>query len=158
MMRIPLLTSSLLLSTALAVAQERPATISQADLAVLQHNDLTMDLITRFYQASGDLQALTMKDQDARNALGQEIGTLDGFTARIQGSSALSGVVQKHGFTPRTFAVTELSVLQATFALGAQQTGASDKTLAQSQANLGNVALFQQHAQEIAAIRRKYVH
>jgi hypothetical protein len=158
MKRVASLTVCLVFCTGLAAAQARPGGMSQADLAVLQDNQLTMDQVTRFYQASGDLQALTMKDQEARTALGQEIGSLDSLALRIGGSPALSATVLQRGFTPRSFAVTELSVLQATFALGDRQTGSSDKALTQAHVNLKNVALFQEHAQEIAAIRRKYVH
>jgi hypothetical protein len=133
------------------------------DMAELQSYTLTMDIVNRTVvtmSAIGDAvksdPALEKASKDtADKAEGQ--ATLSQMSSIISSSPKLTAIVAAHGFTPRKFALSEMSLIQTAIAVAAIQAGATVADMvSKGGANADNIKLFTEHKTELDELFKKY--
>ena len=147
-----------------AFAQDSAAHKAQLDkdMVEIQHYTLTMDSVTTFFVASGALRdavkadpALQKQSAADNNEDGQP--TLDHISEILSRSPKVVAILAAHNFTPRSYAVAEMSVIVTAIVAAAVQSGASmADMLSKTGANEANVKLFLSHKAELDELGKKY--
>jgi hypothetical protein len=133
------------------------------DMAELQSYTLTMDIVNRTVVTMSAIRdavksdpALEKASKDtADKAEGQ--ATLSQMSSIISSSPKLTAIVAGHGFTPRKFALSEMSIIQTAIAVAAVQAGATVADMvSKGGANADNIKLFTEHKAELDELFKKY--
>ena len=153
-----------LVSLTVMQAQNSPAHMAELkkDAAELHAYTLTMDIVTRTFVTGGALHEALNADPALKQQVqtGSEYkddqATLSQMAAALAASPKLVSILASHGFTPRTFALSEMSIILTGFASAGMAAGAGTGSAASQGANPDNIKLFQAHKAEIEELGRKY--
>ncbi len=158
-----LLSAALSCHAALPMPQNSPQHKAQLeqDEAVLQSHTLTMDEMTRLIQVMHDLSEAAKADPSLKDSVktdnGEDQETLDQMSAALSKSPKAVAIFAAHGFTPHSFAVATMSMVQNALAAFAVQNGAKmDDVVKSTHVNPANVKFMLDHQAEIEALKAKY--
>ena len=146
--------------------QDSPAHTAELkkDEAELKTYTLTMDIVNRTAVTVGAIRdalksdpALQKSNKERSDANQEDEQPTIGQVASVYSSSPkLIAIAAAHGFTPRKFALSQMSIVQAGFGVAALQAGASMSDVAKSGVNPDNVKLFRDHKAELDELFKKY--
>jgi hypothetical protein len=153
-------------TSAVSYAQDSaaPTAEQKKDEAELKAFTLTMDSVNRTLVTVGAMRdaiksdpALEKSIKDKNDANQDEQPTISQIAAVCSSSPKLTAIAAAHGFTPHKLAVSEMSIIQTVFAVGALQAGASMSDVAgKDGVNADNVKLFRDHKDELQELFKKY--
>lgn len=130
------------------------------DLIELEHYTLTMDKVTRCFEALADLNKLAKANPQMASAMDQaeqKNESVSDIVRRLSTYPQVTALVQSHGFAVREFVVAQLTVFQSAFAAAAKKMGADPAKLAtDAHVNPANIAFMEQHEAEFAELQKKY--
>jgi hypothetical protein len=131
------------------------------DLREIEHYTLSMENVTRMMDTLGDLMSFAKSHPEQLDALSMDEDknrTLDEMAKSISAVPVLAEAVRKHGFTPKQFALEEMTLMQAMMGEGLKPTGQSDAEWGKkTHVNPANLAFIREHKDEIAALQKKYM-
>ena len=134
-----------------------------ADFKELQSYSLTMDVVTRTFQTLFEMkQAIAadpaLQEQEKKNAESDEQQkSLAQMAAMITSSPKLTAIIAAHGFTPHGLVLAEMSVVQTSMAMMAENAGAKESDLAsKASVNPANLKLLREHQAEVETLSKKY--
>ncbi len=133
------------------------------DMAEVQSYTLTMDIVNRAVLTMSAMRDAVKSDPALQKAAKENSDKVEGqatlsqMSSIISSSPKLTAIVAAHGFTPRKFALSELSIIQTAIAWGAVQAGATVADMvSKGGANADNIKLFTEHKAELDELFKKY--
>ncbi len=140
--------------------QDSPAHTAELkkDEAELKTYTLTMDIVFGAIRDALKSDPALQKSNKERSDANQEDeqATIGQVASVYSSSPKLIAIAAAHGFTPRKFALSLMSIVQAGLAAAALQAGASMSDVAKSGVNPDNVKLFRDHKAELDELFKKY--
>jgi len=155
-------------TSAVSYSQNSPAQTAELkkDEAELKTFTLTMDIVNRTVVSvgamrdavkSGPALQKSLKDKNDANQQEDEQPTISQMASVYSSSPKITAIVAAHGFTPRKFALSQMSIIQTSLALAALQAGASmSDVVSKGGVNPENIKLFRDHKDELQELFKKY--
>jgi hypothetical protein len=154
-------------TSAVSYAQNSPALTAELkkDEAELKTYTLTMDIVNRTAVTVGAMRdaaksdpALQKSIKDKRDANQEdEQPTISQIASVYSSSPKLIAIAAAHGFTPRKFALSQMSIIHAALGVAALQAGASmSDVVTKAGVNPDNIKLFRDHKAELEELFKKY--
>ena len=142
-----------------AAAKHRAA--FEKDAAELSTYALTMDIVTRLFQATHAATEAAKADPSIKVSFeGDDHAnspTIDQLAGKLATSPKLVSLLAGYSFTPRQFSSASLSLIQTGLAMVALQSGKKlDEVGRLIPVNPANIKFLQEHSTEISALQTKY--
>lgn len=153
-----------LVSNPWAMPAQEPAPAWQSatakDVAELSSYALTMDIVTRLFQATHAATEAAKADPSIKVSLGSDEGaspTIDQLANKLATSPKLVAILAENGFTPHAYSAASFSLIQTGLAMIAMQGGQSLEQVSRAaHVNPANIKLLAEHKAEMQALQAKY--
>lgn len=136
-----------------AMAQAATQGLSDADKQQIKDYNLNEDVFGRLLAATKEARTQGIHSQ--ANPDPSKVHSLDDLAAQaLAGDTRIAPLIKKYGFTPREFMLANIALVNAAIVVQGRNDPAMAKSIDQSKVNMANVAFYESHQAQIAALMR----